>query len=222
MIYRPSEVEVARWVIRFLEDLEWDVYQEVSGHPGRADIVARRGTVLWVIEVKTSFTLGVLEQAHRWLPHAHMVSVATPRCPGEFGKELCRTLGLGIIGASGQHADGSGTKEQIRPRLNRKPWKLPKLCVEQKTYAPAGSNGGYFSPFRRTCRIVQDHVRGDVTIPMKDLVNQVDHHYCSDASARQSLKTWIEAGKIPGVETFLNEKKKLCVRRKEAADARTN
>jgi hypothetical protein len=211
MKYQPSEVEVARWVIRFLESLEWDVYQEVSGHPGRADIVARRGTVVWVVEVKTSFTLSVLEQAHRWLPHAHMVSVATPRWPGAFGKDLCRMLGLGIISASQQYGDGSGTKEQLRPKLNRKPWKIPKLCEEQKTYAAAGSNSGYFSPFQRTCRLVMDHLRGENPVTMKKLVDLVDHHYCSDASARQSLKTWIDAGKIKGVETYIHDRK-LCVR----------
>lgn len=196
---RPLETEIAKHVIGYLAGLHWEVFQEVTGAQGRADIVARQGSIVWIVEVKTRFGLPVIEQAKRWVPHAHRVSVATPTWPGEFGSEVCRLFGIGILGESQTYADGSGTKELLAPRLNRKPWRMPKLCEEHKTYAEAGTNGGgYFTPFRRTVRIVEEEVRKHPGIRMKDLIDRVDHHYSSNSSARQHLARWILDGKIPG------------------------
>lgn len=194
-----TETEVAKFVIGYLAGLHWEVFQEVTGQQGRADIVARQSSIIWIVEVKTRFGLPVIEQAKRWIPHAHRVSVATPTWPGEFGSEVCRLFGVGIIGTAPQYSDGSGTKELLAPRLNRKPWNMPNLCEEHKTYAEAGTNGGgYFTPFRRTIRIIEEEVRLHPGIRLKDLVEKVDHHYASNSSARQHLAGWIAGGKIPG------------------------
>ena len=204
----PAETELASWTVVWLEDLGWDIYQEVCGGGGRADIVAKRGSIHWAIECKVGFGLAVIEQALRWKPHVHLASVACWSHTKEFGIDICRHYGIGII-SPGQLE----TTERLRPKLNRHPFKIPKLCEEQKSYAPAGTNGGgWYSPFQRTCRIVAEEVRKNPGITMKDLVNRVDHHYSSAASARQSLKSWIEAKKIPGVEIFYNDANKLCVR----------
>jgi hypothetical protein len=194
---RVLETDVAKQVIAYLSDLRWEVFQEVTGQQGRADIVARQGSIIWIIETKTTFGLPVIEQARRWIPHAHRVSVGTPRYPGQFAQEVCRNFGIGII-CSGR--DARDVSEPLNPRLNRKPWKMPKLCEEHKTYAEAGTNGGgYFTPFRRTIRIIEDLMREHPQgIKMKDLVDQVDHHYASNSSARQHLSKWLIGGHIPG------------------------
>ena len=196
---RCSEIDVAKNVIAYLTDLRWEVFQEVTGQQGRADIVARQGSIVWIIETKTTFGLPVIEQARRWIPHAHRVSVGTPSYPGNFGQEVCRLFGVGILSAGRALSDGSGTTEVLAPKLNRKPWKIPRLCDEHKTYAEAGTNGGgYFTPFRRTMRIVEEEVRRHPGITIKALVDRVDHHYSRNSTARQCLAKWLIGGHIPG------------------------
>lgn len=203
----PTETELAKWTIAWLENMEWDVYQEVTHGQGlpRADIVAKRGTIIWVIETKLSFGLSVLQQAHYWRAHTHMVSVATWLHVKDFGKGIAKHLGVGIISPCRER-----TTEIIRPALNRNPLKLPKLHPEHKVFAEAGSNGSWYTPFQRTSRIVAETVKNYPGLTMKELVSQVDHHYASAASARQSLKTWIEAGKISGVEAYRDGKTLRC------------
>ena len=203
---RPSETDVAASIIAYLDNLHWEVFQEVTGAAGRADIVARQGSLIWIIEAKTTFGLPVIAQARRWRQHAHLVSVGTPRYLGDFdfGREVCQMVGVGILCASHrpQHADGSMSSELLRPRLNRHPHRLPKLCEEHKTYAPAGTNGGgYFTPFNRTCKDIRDVVtRAGEGMPLKRVIDLVDHHYNSNSTARNCMRKWIECGKVPGVE----------------------
>lgn len=218
MKVRPSEIDVAKGIIGYLTGLQWEVFQEVSISSGgpRADIVARQNSIVWIIETKTTFGLPVIEQARRWEIYSHLVSVATPSHVGEFGKEVCRLFGVGILSAGRTYSDGSGTTEVLRPRLNRRPLRLPKLCEEHKTYAPAGTNGGgYFTPYNRTCRDVLSAVTREPGITMKKLVDIVDHHYASDTTARNCLRNWIKWDKVPGVE-IRYEGNKMFVHPKEA------
>lgn len=74
-----KEVEVAPPVISWLEEQNWDVYQEVNTGLGSntADIVALRNGLVWVIECKTRMGIEVLAQATRW--GAHFRSVCVPQ-----------------------------------------------------------------------------------------------------------------------------------------------
>ncbi|MEW6614016.1 MAG: MmcB family DNA repair protein [Thermodesulfobacteriota bacterium] len=80
MIAKMSEVEIAKVVIGWLQDLRWEVYQEVQiGACGPiADIVAVQDKLLWIIEVKRSLGLSVIGQALHWKTFCHYVSVAVP------------------------------------------------------------------------------------------------------------------------------------------------
>ena len=83
MTIRPkvAETDVAKVVVAWLRNQHWDVHQEVApggGGSPRADIVGVQGRRLYVVEVKTAFSLAVVEQAMGWLRSAHYVSVAVP------------------------------------------------------------------------------------------------------------------------------------------------
>ena len=197
---RPTEQSVAASLVPWLQDMDWDVHQEVALHSGgrRADIVAKRGHILWVIEVKTRAGLALLDQAYRWLGFAHYVSVAAPRFPSVAFERCCRENGIGMLGL----APGE-VSERLAPRLSRKVlhhYLDSALCDETRTWAAAGNAlSEYYSPFRRTVRLVYEALEAAPGLTMRELVARLDHHYASVASARGALRHWIGVGKIPRI-----------------------
>ena len=64
-----KELELAKSVVEWLQDQHWEVYQEVQRYSTTADIVAVQGPLVWVVECKTSLSIGVMLQASRWMAH---------------------------------------------------------------------------------------------------------------------------------------------------------
>lgn len=203
-----KETDLGEFVISHLCGDGWDCYQEVAMKGRVADIVACRDRLIHVVELKTSFGLAVLSQAHFWSRRVHLASIAVPtvsrfgRDRG-FGMQLCRDYGIGVFSV-----DGSGYVYQaVNPRLNRAADRnrreiLDRLDPIQKTFAKAGNNQGlHWSPFKDTVLRLTRIVADQPGVPLSDAIRLLQHHYASDASARSSLKKWIEAGKIRGVRS---------------------
>ena len=119
------ETDIAKIVIGWLEQLEWECYQEVQVHSyGHiADIVAVKEPLVWVIECKQSLSLSVIEQADGWRPYAHYLSVCVPprargrNVPGRsMAFHLVRLLGIGLLEASEDLYLGKRVHEMERPR----------------------------------------------------------------------------------------------------------
>lgn len=92
-----TEAEVAVPVVAHLESKGLDVYQEVPCSTGVADIVvlAPDGDD-WIVEVKASWSLDLLEQAIARRMNAHRVAVAVPDGRGwDERADLFRSLGIG-------------------------------------------------------------------------------------------------------------------------------
>lgn len=197
-----SETELAAIVVNWLKAEQWEVFQEVSTSGGgsqRCDIYARRGAVHWAIEVKTSFSLKVIEQALKWKGRANRVSVAVPnRSKQGFPGIVCERFGIGIlyIGPAGH---GYTPIFETRGSFDRN-ISIPPLHEEQKTYATAGNADSYFyTPFRATCDALRRAVEASPGLSMKEAMTRISHHYSSDATARGSLTQWIDQGKVRGV-----------------------
>ena len=204
-MYRfDSEAELAEVIVRYLIDFGWDVYQEVELH-GIADIVAINDQITWVIETKRTFGLGVLSQANQWARVSNKVSIGIPIArmshARSFGEHVARNLGIGVFQVSGTNIDQ--VREVVRPTLRR--FKVQRLraalCSEQKTFAKAGNaERRRWTPFKQTCDRLRREVDRSGSLPLKDLIARVDHHYASAMSARGSLKKLIEDGVIDGLE----------------------
>jgi hypothetical protein len=216
MINKVKEIDIARPVVEYLKNLGWVVYQEVqifSGGP-RADIIAKQGNILWVVEAKTTLTFSVVEQAEKWLTHVHRASVAVPstkRRSGSYMQEfLLRHFGIGLFTVNKGYRQGCDwsnyVSEGLSPRLNRKVHMTDRiinaLSEEHKEWCPAGSNGGgYFTPFSRTRREILYFVKKNPGCTLKELIDGIDHHYASFNSAKGSIVEWIRAGIINDVRT---------------------
>lgn len=201
MVLFRSEVELAKPVVAWLENLKWDVYQEVNG----IDIVAVQGPIVWVIECKRGNTLALLDQLFarirfgRW---GHFTSCATPLYPSRAFEAALKSWGIGhlCVGEQG----GPRVSEDLAPQLYRTAGHAGKLRAglrpEHKTHLPAGSpTGGGWSPFKETCENLRRYVGAHPGVPLKDLIATVKTHYRTPASARASLAKWIKAGQVPGL-----------------------
>lgn len=210
---KPSEQDVAAVVVAHLAALGADIYEEVTIPGGVADIVARVGAELWLIEVKTSLSLALIVQAYGRRHLAHRTWVAAPCTRGCQEADLViRELGLGLMICRNVRSDEAPHASYEAPRVDtivdarrltsKRCLSLAKrLQPEHKTHAKAGAvgGGGRWTPFRSTCEQLARIVTGQPGISLKEAISTISHHYASDASARGSIVARIESGLVPGV-----------------------
>lgn len=207
-----KETEVAAPVVAWLQKQGWDVYQEVE-NGNVADIVARmplkyRDDLIWVIETKTTLSLALLDQAIAWTPWAHLVSVAVP-APKTMRRGtrainlVLQHYKLGFIEVD-TFSGYKPVREVETPGLHRivkchvRNWDRA-LVEEQKTYCPAGTQGGHWTPFKGTCKRLRGYVEKHPGCLMKEAVEGIRHHYQTEASAIGSLRYLVQDGVVPGV-----------------------
>jgi hypothetical protein len=201
---KMSEVDLAKAVVEMLTEWGWEVYQEVQGPGGRCDIVGKRENILWAIECKISFGLPIIDQAFKWICHAHYVSVAVPTAGGRLANLICNQYGIGVL----IMRHGS-VIEDVKPRLFRKIIPL-KLYEEQKTFCEAGSNcGGHWTDFKRTVRNLVAEVGKSPGIEFNQVMKHLEHHYSSLSAAKSCLRGFIGTV-IPELRVEIVNKK-LCV-----------
>lgn len=214
--WKRTEAEVAEPVVQWLEDAGWEVFQEVTASfQGPVyDIVAKRDTAIWVIEVKTRFSAEVVAQAWnaKGLWHGNRFSVATPPLRyfrsskvQQFLKWVCQDQGIGIIEV--QLVDDLiephfKVTELVTARPDQRCSRnfADKLHESQKDYAKAGNaKGKRWSPFQQSCMNLTILARGMPGMRINDLVKCFRHHYQTDSAATGSLRKWVEMKKIRGI-----------------------
>lgn len=212
MATKHTEADLAAVVVAWLQDSGATVFQEVECPGGVADIVARVGPELWIIETKLRLSLALLVQAMDRRRLAHRVYCAGPytRTLRDFAG-LCREVGVGLLEVRVGTAeyptdqrwnpDHASVKEAAPARRwNSRPVALAaSLRPEHQTHAAAGTNGGRWTPFRDTCEQLRALVEREPGVSLRDAVASIRDHYSSKAAARSSLATWIAANKVPGV-----------------------
>lgn len=206
-----KETEIGIAVAEEFRREGWEVFGEVSTGQGQpvCDMVARRGSLLWAIECKTTRSLDVLDQAMWWTQCAHLVSVAVP---GKRRKRLHRYDGWAElaahrgIGVFGVDLAGRGkplevaqlTFPAVRRRI-RLPYLSKGLVDAQRLSVPGTSGGGRWTPFRNTCDQLRKIVAEHPGIPLREAVAKISHHYARNAVARSALAKWIHAGTVVGL-----------------------
>jgi len=205
---KRTEADLAAVVVAWLQDSGAAVYQEVEVAGGVADIVARVGVELWIIETKLHLSLALLVQAMERRRHAHRVYCAGPytRTLRDFAW-LCREVGVGLlevrVGTDARWDPDHASVKEAAPsqRWNSRPVILAnRLRPEHQTHAMAGTNGGRWTPFRDTCEQLLRVVRRDPGVPLAVAVASIRDHYSSKAAARSHLAGWVAANRIPGVQ----------------------
>lgn len=210
------ETEIAAAVVACFKVQGWDVYQEVRPDCGGpvADIVGTRetehgATLVHVVECKRSMSLRLLDQAMYWVRSAHYVSCAvpSPRYRSTVGRigpaamSVINRFGIGVLRVNELDDVDTAPGAQLH-RLKHTPRWMSFLAEEHKTTCPAGSaGGGYWTPYKRTCRNLLDYVRAHPGTLLKPAIDNISTHYRSTQCARSSLRAWLAQGKVPGVDS---------------------
>lgn len=211
-----SENQLARILIEWLDRDGWEVFEEVApwGNGGRrADVVARRGGVIWVIECKKQFNLELLEQATGWIHYAHFVSLAVwhPNSLTQIIETVCRKFGVGLLLVKPPEIDfqtpypvierGHGV---FRRRADIKILKS-MLIDETRAAGFAGSPARSFeTPFKRTRRNLLAAARRAPGITLEEALRSGEngdalHHYKSDRKAKINILNRFDAGELPDI-----------------------
>ena len=200
-----KEIQLAQEVIYFLKDMKWEIYQEVKVPGGVIDIVGIRNNISWIIETKCFLSLQLLEQVYKKKQMSNYISIATPRLrnvKGRFAAEMfLRNNGIGYL----QTEFMIGTTEIITPKLFRIKrnlmWNVTKYLVEQqKDYANAGNpDCRYWTPFKGTCKNITEYVCKNPGCTIKELIDNINHHYHSSITAKSSINAWINQGVIKNI-----------------------
>ncbi len=201
-----SEEQLAAYVVRWLQDQHWDVFQEVRpGWRGEiADIVAVRTPLVWTIECKRSCSLTVIAQAQRWKTTLRSIAVPCSAARNhkrkdphrQFAFDVCRKFEIGVleVGRTGE------IYEPVKPPILRCHKRASdavrrRLHPAQRDYLPAGSkSGSRWTPYRHTLnaarRIIQSKPGCTLDEILQELVN--DHEYCDSVSLTSVANALVE------------------------------
>jgi len=226
-----KEIELGEKIVTWLQVKGWEVYQEVSIWGKTADIVAVKNNKVWIIECKVSLTFDLLAQACYWKPYANYSSIAIPestsykRSKGRsFAFGICKEKGIGVLKLNHHKSVYSENEhwsiiQSIKPKPNdrAKKWSAEhiqsKLLEEQKTYAKAGSPGNVkkFTRFKKTCLELEEIVKDNPGIELKEAVKKIGHHYKTNHSAIASISKYLTGKKkiIENIKMEIIEGKKM-------------
>lgn len=204
---KGTEAELAAKAKAWLEGRGLEVFQEVEAGGHRIDLVGRARGLVVAVECKLCFGLDVLTQARRWVGEACESWVAVPfacTCRKKAGValEYCRLTGIGVLGVSGPtgmprsrapwHVSLEATRTDPKGLARR--W-AERLHPEQKTAAPAGTNGGgYSTAFGRFCQVLAAHVEEHPGIALGDVERALEHPFSGRRSFMALMPSKLAVG----------------------------
>jgi len=217
-----NEEQLAEIVVNWLEREGWETYKEVPFSSGYLDILAVRGPIHWVIEVKTRLSDELIAQARGRIGISHYVSIACPlpdkgvRVSDKFYLEY---HGIGLLDISSNrwnpeynvksiiqpsHARPSPEKRNKRIANNLRYLKA-RLLPEYKTEKAGVAASSRISPFKATCLMVRNILLKNGPMTPAEIAAQIEHHYSTDRGFISQLTKLYHL--IEGVEYVKTDKK---------------
>lgn len=199
---KMTEVEIGKLVIPEIQGCGWTVYEEVEVVSGVADIVAEKEGWYWCVELKTSLSLSLLDQAmerQRW-GEFNFVSVAHPsKTISHAAHELLRQRGIGEIRVNQQRTVTFKEPRFTRIKRTKNRSQMLQSLERYKKVSDAGCPGALrWTPFKQTCLYVEKYLRSvGGKAPWKEVMEHVDHHYHGNG---YSLVTAVRSGFVKNIE----------------------
>lgn len=159
-----------------------EAYPEVVMRRGRPDVVFKDTDVITVVELKTSLSLALIEQAYNWVNTCDYIYVAVPR-PRKVNKFAVRLLsdkgiGLILVGSQGARFHTKASKQERKTI----PW-TKYLHEFYKLNESGGTAGGYMTGYKYTIQCVKALMKTQSRpLTVKEIVEKVDGQYEGVAS----------------------------------------
>lgn len=208
-----KETDLFKPVKNMFEPFGYEVYSEVKGkwYGKRADMVVTKENTLMAIELKTSLTFQLIDQARFWLKYADYVYIAVPKSKKErsyTAMDVLKALGIGLISVdyTKYQREVKRNKEEVlnyskyaeielEPKQNevtqRNRLQFSNLTEEHKTWASGGSTSDskYVTDYGLLMNDVYAYLREELLNGVND--GWVTHHdiynYLQENS-RESVK----------------------------------
>jgi hypothetical protein len=206
-----KESDLYRPVKDALEQLGYEVYAEVEYGSGgkRADVVGYQHPAVCVVEMKTSLTMDLIEQAYKWLPYAHHIYIAIPARKKDvpsFVSKLLHQFGIGIMQVTPRGRVVVTQRAKFnRPRHASK-WKKI-LRPEHQTWLEGGSQGGgYVTPYKLTIERVRQYLSRNPHrwFTIREILDHCETHY---ASPKNSLSKALREFEHDWCESKIDDRK---------------
>lgn len=195
-----TEADIARIAIEWLTWQGFDCYSEVPCCGGRADIVAVRQSVIWIVETKVALSAELCCQCRDRLrePCNGVLAVAGGKSNRD-DHPLVEWLSGNGIGFARVDPNSRGFNLHHLPGLRRvNNAKLRARLHEQQKTNVAGTSGRYWTRFK-------DLVSGLQAGLQEGLLSEIDLPRCLDdyrkrslAANRRALTDYLERKLIPG------------------------
>ncbi|CCH01935.1 hypothetical protein FAES_3929 [Fibrella aestuarina BUZ 2] len=195
-----KETQLGDVVVKYFTAPGQEVFCEVPCS-GIIDIMLKSGPILTAIELKTTFGLAVIEQAHKNRMYAHYsyVAVPTPKRHGpvnHFATRICTEFGIGILTVN---VDNGGVQEVLAPKLRRRivTPTLPEFCKLNQAGVQHGrwTSFGWFVDDMKTQ--LRRHPEG---LTHKQLFEYCARHYHTPSSLKSCIQRYIGSGVVEGIK----------------------
>ncbi len=193
-----KETELAQKFVEYLKG--FDLYFEVDYYRS-VDIVALDENISSAFEVKTTFNFKVFEQALENRKHFNYSYIATQDWRDTtIQRKLCEDYGVGLIIYDSKRGYND-VREYVHPKLNRhvNNKRLVESLHEMNKRSLPGSKSGDSTKITAFGITVENAVRYVQMHPgctLKEMVDNIGHHYDSNILARKNLYQWIYKGII--------------------------
>lgn len=192
-----TEAELAKNFIFYLQD-SYDLYYEVND----IDIVGKSGNIIIGVEVKTSLNFKVIEQAWNNQYCLHYSYVAVPWSKNmDFKMRICSMHGIGVLTFRSHNGKFWEIREEIKPKFHRKAytkWFVPS--PDFKRSIPGSPSGpGVISAFKITVENIERYVKRHPECTIKELFENINHHYSGLSSMKNCIYKYIRDGVIKGI-----------------------
>ena len=193
-----KETELAQRFVEYLSG--FDLYFEVDYYRS-VDIVAISENISSAFEVKTTFNFKVFEQALENRKHFNYSYIAVPDF-NDWGiqRKLCEDYGIGLLIYDTKRGYND-VRELVHPKLNRHTnnKRLVERLHERNKMSLPGSKSGdstKITAFGVTVENAVRYVKRHHDCTIKEMVDNIGHHYDSNMLARKNLYQWIHKGVI--------------------------
>jgi hypothetical protein len=193
----PSEKDLAKLFIIYLEENGYDVYQEVPTCNGYCDIIGIKNGLIFAFETKMQFSFDVMEQAenNKNISNYTYLVVPYPKRGGlHYKKKLSKMIGIGVITVDEYRGVNIELESDYTQNIKRK--------IKLKDWQKLNEAGGKerWTPFKILVRDVKEYIKDKDGVSFKELWDNLEVYYSSLSSFRTSFTRNIYDGVINGIE----------------------